>query len=193
MNELSELGGRKFVLNIDEGRSPEAAAQPLTEADRRLIKAFDFKLSADLTYLDYIFSELNKNIHNEVVKKELEVMKLYLLNQAGRMIDVVDNLQQSSNPELQKLVEPLQGVCSQLASLGGQIDILLRDFVPDTLVDTKAFLTETRNKLLQSSGLIKHNPAYRAYRTYVEQNDLEGVRVGFSSYRQEQQQQQSSV
>lgn len=149
----------------------------LAEEDRNLIAAFEFRLSNNLQSLrDAVewltdFPQAKKLIDNVINYGR------YFDGRRQAIEQTLPGLAVSHNPDAAALVIPLQHVSTILEKLVAALQAYPTTASPDAanqlLADCRVMCAELKSL----SEIIGNNPAYRAYKKYIDDNKLEANRV----------------
>lgn len=149
----------------------------LSEADRHLIKAFEFKLSNNLQSLgDAIGWVVDFPYAKKLITNVINYDRYFRARQQA-ILEAIPKLQASINPDIQAMAEPLTRVANELGKLTDALAVYPTEPSADAARGLLAQCRSSRAALKPLSETIRTNPAYTAYNRYIYDNQLEASRV----------------
>jgi hypothetical protein len=149
----------------------------LTEEDRNLIAAFEFRLSNNLWTLRDAVEWLTDFPYAKKLIDNVVNYGRYFDARRQAITDTIPLLAASHNPDIAVLPTPLQKVATTLEKL-----VIALQAYPATrsAEAAKKLLADCRaicDQVKPLGDTIGNNPAYRAYKKYIDDNKLEAGRV----------------
>ncbi|MBI4407866.1 MAG: hypothetical protein HY565_05215 [Candidatus Kerfeldbacteria bacterium] len=149
----------------------------LTDEDRATISAFEFRLSNNLWVLRDAVDWVQDFPNAKVLQGNLANFESYFNTRRQAMIDTVPRLAASENKDLQAIAPVLQQVAQQLEAMTTAVHLYLAQPSAEAAVTLKTNCTAICTAIRPLSEQIGNNPAYRAYKHYIDVNQLEASRV----------------
>ncbi|EKD75974.1 MAG: hypothetical protein ACD_43C00265G0004 [uncultured bacterium] len=150
----------------------------LHEEDRALISAFEFRLTNSMWMLDMALDWLKDCPHSPKIVANITQFDRYFRAPRQAIIETVPRLAASKNRDIRALVPPLNNVVTQLDDLTQRLSAYLAQ--PAATEAAQALYEAYQTiyaKVLPLSEAVGNNPAYRAYKKYIKENQLEDSRV----------------